>query len=160
MESSRLATPGDLARVTELWADAVAELEPQRGGSLLAGTVLADSGEAAPVPNTWLRAALSDPDRTLVVGLFDGGVFGFALAHLDRRRRPPLATIDLLHVERAAREVGVGEAVLQSVVAWADEQGAGGVDAPALPGNRAAKGFFETQGFTTRLLTMHRSLRS
>jgi hypothetical protein len=31
-----------------------------------------------------------------------------------------------------------------------------GVDAPALPGSRSAKAFFEDNGFIARMLVMHR----
>ena len=33
-----------------------------------------------------------------------------------------------------------------------------GIDATALPGNRATKNFFEAHGFTARLLVMHHAL--
>jgi GNAT superfamily N-acetyltransferase len=160
VESARHATNGDLERVARLWTEAVDELDRQRGGPQLAGTLLADSTAGPAQPEAWLQAALSDPDRTLVVGLLDDEVFGFAVAHLERRRRIPIATVDMLHVEPGAREVGVGEAMLEHIVTWAATQGAAGVDAPALPGSRAAKGFFESHGFTARLLTMHRPLPS
>jgi hypothetical protein len=37
-------------------------------------------------------------------------------------------------------------------------RGCSGVDATALPGNRATKNFFEESGFTARLLVMHHRL--
>ncbi len=149
----------DLERVVELWREAVAELDSQRGGPLLAGTLLADSS-AGPEPlANWLRDALSDPDRILLVGLLDNEVFGFAVAHVERWRQLPVASVDMLHVAAPAREVGVGEAMLERVVRWASDRGASGVDAPALPGSRQTKGFFESHGFTARLLTMHRPLK-
>jgi len=133
-------------------------LDAQRGGPLLAGTLLADSS-SGPVPlDTWLRGALSDPDRLLVVGTLDELVFGFGVARIDRHRRQPVVVIDMLRVEAEARGVGVGEAMLARIVAWATELGAAGIDAPALPGSREAKAFFEDSGFTARLLVMHHAL--
>ncbi len=62
-------------------------------------------------------------------------------------------------MEPDAREVGVGEAVLARALEWATARGCIGVDAWALPGERATKNFFEAAGFTARLLVVHRSLR-
>jgi GNAT superfamily N-acetyltransferase len=155
MEGARPAHAGDLPRVGALWEEAVAEVGHQRGGRLLVraldGVTGADRGRA---PD--LAAALTDPDRMIVVGQLDGQTFGFGLAHLERAGEPLLAVVDAIYVDRPAREVGVGEAVLEALAAWAAERGAEGVDAPALPGSRAAKAFFETNGFIARLLVMHR----
>jgi len=61
-------------------------------------------------------------------------------------------------VEPEAREVGVGEAMADALVAHCDDRRCIGIDAPALPGHRAAKNFFEAHGFTARALVMHRRL--
>ncbi|MHB1535122.1 MAG: GNAT family N-acetyltransferase [Acidimicrobiales bacterium] len=160
MESARLATARDLPRVDDLWRQAVEELDHQRGGPLLVASLLAYDS-AGPLPTqSWLRDAMTMPDRRLVVGLLDQVVVGFAAAHIDRHGREPIATVDMLHVEGPARQVGVGEAVMELVVSWAETAGVGGIDAPALPGSRPAKAFFETHGFTARLLVMHRPLRT
>ena len=61
-------------------------------------------------------------------------------------------------MEPEGREVGVGETLVGAVLAWCREHGCEGVDATALPGHRAAKNFFEEQGFVARSLTMYRGL--
>ena len=76
----------------------------------------------------------------------------------DRARREPLGRIEVIFVEPNARQVGVAEAVLELVLEWAQSRGCVGVDAPALPGNRTAKAFFEGHGFLARLLVMHHSV--
>jgi hypothetical protein len=48
--------------------------------------------------------------------------------------------------------------MIELVVAWCAARGCAGVDAPALPGNRPAKAFFEDNGFVARLLVMHQPL--
>ena len=53
----------------------------------------------------------------------------------------------------------VGRAMAESLMSWCRSQGCSGVDASALPGSRAVKSFFEANGFTARLLVMHRPLR-
>jgi GNAT superfamily N-acetyltransferase len=61
-----------------------------------------------------------------------------------------------LFVDEGARSVGVGEAIVELLVAFCAEAGCIGLDALALPGARAAKNFFEESGFTARALVMHR----
>jgi GNAT superfamily N-acetyltransferase len=71
-----------------------------------------------------------------------------------------LGTVTDLFVEDAAREVGVGERIIDDLVAFCIERGCIGIDAAALPGHRATKNFFEEHHFTARLLTMHHRLPS
>jgi 8-oxo-dGTP diphosphatase len=149
MESARLAGPGDHERLAALWAEARAEAEIHRGGIVLMAMLAAD---AAP------ERALGDPTRFVAVGRIDDVVVGFVTAHLAEQPRPPLAVIDILYVEPPAREIGVGEALTDGVIAWATDHGCRGVDAAALPGHRRAKAFFEDNGFIARALTMHRPL--
>jgi len=86
-------------------------------------------------------------------------VVGYALVGVEELRDGTrLAVVGELGVEPEARAVGVGEALLTEILAWADAAGCVGVDAPALPGHRQAKNFFEAHGFTARVLTMHRTL--
>ncbi len=44
------------------------------------------------------------------------------------------------------------------LIAWCEEHGCAGIDAVALPGNRATKNFFERYGLTARALLVHRRL--
>lgn len=149
MESARAATVDDEEEVSRLWTEAVAELDGQRGGSLLAGTLF------RPDLDGFLGRALTDRDRLLVLGLFDGFAVGVASARIERRREP-VTLLELIYVEPSARRVGVAEAMLDEVTGWSRTLGSVGVDAVALPGNRGAKSFFEAHGYTARLLIMHR----
>ena len=69
-----------------------------------------------------------------------------------------VATVETIYVDPQAREVGVGEQLLDRVVAWATQGGARGVDVRVLPGMRASKNFLEGSGFAARLLVMHHPL--
>jgi len=81
---------------------------------------------------------------------------GFASARIEQLRDgTTLGVIGDLYVEPDARGVGVGEALMDALLVWASERGCQGVDATALPGDRATKNFFEGSGFTARLLVMH-----
>ena len=44
------------------------------------------------------------------------------------------------------------------LIAWCEEHRCTGIDAVALPGNRATKNFFERFGLTARALLVHRRL--
>jgi GNAT superfamily N-acetyltransferase len=154
MEAARPATADDIVRILELTRALRAELADQRGGDLWWRT-----HEPVEHHEPGLRALLDYDDDCLLVGTLDDQVIGYAIT---RRHRLPdgahLAVIGELFVEPGAREVAVGESLVGQVLAWAEARGCLGVDATALPGNRAAKNFFETHGFTARSLTMHRSL--
>ena len=64
--------------------------------------------------------------------------------------------VDDLYVEPEARGVGVGEAMMDARPRLGGERGCVGVDALALPGNRATKNFFETFGLVARAIVVHR----
>lgn len=152
METARPAIRKDLDVLARLWRDAVAELDGQRGGSALAGEL-----HRPDLPG-FLAAALEDAERLLVVGLIDGVEVGLASLRTDRHRREPLGVLELIFVEPSARQVGVAAAMLEVVETRCREWGMAGLDAPALPGNRNAKSFFEVNGLQARLLIMHRPL--
>jgi GNAT superfamily N-acetyltransferase len=131
---------------------AVRELDGARGGSLLAGSLVRDDLPA------YLTDGLRDPDRLLVVGLIDQVLVGMSSVICDRTRRETVGHLELIFVDPSARLVGVAEAMVEIVLSWCLEKNCVGVDAPALPGNRPAKAFFEEHGFLARLLVMHHRL--
>ena len=93
------------------------------------------------------------------VGDLDGATVGFAAARLvELSDDTSLAEIDALYVLPEARGVGLGEALMDEVLAWAAGAGAAAVDAVALPGDRVTKNFFERYGMTARALQVHRRL--
>ena len=154
MESARAATADDLDFIAAQWGQAVADLDGQRGGALLAGSLFRED------PKRYLRSAFDDPDRFLVVGLLGDVPVGFAAVVCDRERREPVGVVEIIYVEPAARQVGVAESIVTVVMNWSSTRGCVGVDAPALPGSRTAKAFFEDNGFVARLLVMHHPIGS
>ncbi len=155
MEAARPATAEDVPRLAELARAAIAELAPMRGGSVWR----AREARTEPV-EPGLEALLDDPNARLVAGTFDGVVVGYAAAHVEELGDGSrLGVVDDIFVEEEARGVGVGEAMIDDLVAWCAERGCLGVDAMALPGHRLTKNFFEEAGFTARKLVMHHSLR-
>ena len=153
MEDARVATGRDIARVAELAHDFRAELREQRGGPLWA------TREARPEPVAdAFTALLAHDDATVIVGTLDEHVVGYGTAQVEvLRDGTRLGVIGEIFVEQEARAVGVGELLVEALVAFCVNAGCTGVDAAALPGHRQAKNFFERAGFTARLLVMHRS---
>jgi phosphinothricin acetyltransferase len=154
MEAVRPATAADVPRLAELARAAIAELAPMRGGEVWR----VREARTEPI-EAGLEAVLGDPDGRLVAGTVDGVVVGYAVAHVEHLGNGSrLGVVDDIFVEEEARGVGVGEAMIDDLVAWCTERGCFGMDAMALPGHRLTKNFFEEAGFTARKLVMHHSL--
>ena len=106
------------------------------------------------------RMADTDPPLITFVGCIDGVLMGYVHIRISVLSRDvTLGQVLGYGVLAEARGVGVGEAMLELVVAYCRENGCTGIDADALPGARETKNFFETFGFTARRLVVHHSLR-
>jgi GNAT superfamily N-acetyltransferase len=153
-EGARRADRDDLPRLTELSHAALAQLTAGRGGALLAE----HQGRSEPVEQA-LDRALRDAARSAWVGTIDDDIVGYAMARTERLPGGTnLGVVEALFVESGARDVGVGEALMDVLMGWFVERGCAGVDAVALPGDRQSKNFFESSGFKARLIVMHREL--
>lgn len=146
-EAARRATAGDLPTLSRLFEQATVELRAERGGEVWAAT----SGRDAAPPFD-----LDDPDQLVLAGTIDDVVVGYARVVVAGA----LATITDIYVDGPAREVGVGEALLEAAIAWARERGCTGIDSVALPGMRATKNFFEAAGLVARAILVHKDLRA
>ncbi len=154
MEGVRPAGPDDLPRLTTLAREVIAELAEQKGG------IVWRRHAARPEPlEDGLAADLDDPETLVLVGTIDDSVIGYTVTTIeDVADCGRLAVVRDLYVEPGARGIGVGAAMMDSVLAWAGERGCIGVDALALPGSRATKNFFEGFGLVARAIVVHRSL--
>ena len=155
MESARRAGTEDLPAVIDLAHEGHAELRPNRGGSVWA----VREGRQEPM-DADLEAAVTGQDgRVAVVGLIDSVVVGYATMHFEvLHDDSTLAVVTDLFVTEQARGVGVGEVMMDLLIAEATVAGAFGIDALALPGDRETKNFFERFGLTARAILVHRSL--
>jgi len=155
VEAARPATGEDVARLAQLVGEAVAEQAEGRGGRIWSRR------ETRAVPaEASLAALVDDPGALVLAGTIDGTVVGYAVAVTEELRSGDrLGVVTDVYVEPEARAVGVGEALLDQVVAWCEEAGCIGIDALALPGNRETKNFFESFGFTARAIVVHRRLQ-
>ena len=103
-----------------------------------------------------VRIAGDDGGPLAETGSVVGYLYADTVPLADRPR--PMAVIRELYVEPDGRDVGIGEALMDGVLAWAREQGCDGVDSFALPGNRALKNLFERYGLVARAILVHRPL--
>ncbi len=150
-EGVRPATTDDVAFMVALASEHAAAIAEDRGAELLLrhGMPRLRSPER-------LEALVGADDAVVVVGTFDDVAFGYAVARFERLDDGALlAVIDDLLVDPEARKLGIGEAMMNEVVAAARAAGCVGVDAVALPGDRNTKNFFESFGLKARLLVVH-----
>ena len=149
------AGPDDVATLAALADAATDELMPHRGGAMW------HRREARPGPqDDALRTFLAEPDRhAVLVGRIDGVIVGYAVASvIDLNDGSTVADLTDIYVLPDARGVGVGEALMNAVMAWAGQSGCAGVDSIALPGDRETKNFFESFGLVARALRVHKSV--
>ncbi len=153
MEAARPAVADDLATLLSMHRRAIAEQVGGRGGRIWAGKNVMARPEAE------LIDAIADADQLVLVGTIDTVPVGYALCRIDSLHDgTPLGVLAELYVDAEGRGVGVGECLVDEVLAWCRTKSCVGVDALALPGNRDTKNFFETFGFAARALVVHRSL--
>lgn len=144
----RPARIADSAEVANLAAAARAPLADQRGGRRWL--------DEHPDTADWtarLSAAADDhavtaprPIERVLVADLDGLVVGYLLAIVEGG----IVHIDEVYVRPEARELGFGDALLESALAFGREHGASLVEGEALPGDRTTKNLFERAGITAR----------
>ena len=154
-EGARPAGPSDAASLAGLAEQAKAELAQLRGGPVWSRL------EARPDPlRASLLSDLRSDDALVVVGTIDDAVVGYgAISLVELHDGSTLGRVSDIFVLGDARGVGVGEAMMELLMAWAARRGCIGVDSLALPGDRSTKNFFETHGLVARAITVHRKLR-
>lgn len=149
-EEARAATVEDLPAIVDLYRAATAELRGEKGGEVWAATTARDRD-----PDLRLDAE----DLLVLAGTYADVVVGYArVEHRNLADHSAVAVLTDIYVEPGARGVGIGEALLDSALAWAREKGCRGVDSVALPGMRDTKNFFEAGGLVARAITVHRRL--
>ena len=153
-ESVRVAELSDREVLGSLAAEARVELANKRGGDVVErlDPYRADS-------RAEIVRAVEDPAATLLLGDIDGTAVGYGLMTLRTVVDGSLhATVEEIFVLPEARSVGVGEAIIETLLADASERGAAAIQSMALPGDRATKNFFESQGMVARSILVHRWL--
>lgn len=151
--NARPASTDDIPALVALYRGLEAEMTP-----LSHLWPLAD-GLPEPIDEAF-RAVVGDPNTVAVIGEIDGVALGFCVAMVETLHPQAdgrqIGAIRLIFVDHPAREVGVGEAMLQAVLAELRSRGIGTFDAHVLPGHRLVKNFFEAGGFKARSIIMSR----
>ena len=153
-ESTRPAGHDDVEALHRLAAAARAELAGKKGGD-----VVDRLDPYRDQPGDRLVGALSREDATLLLGTIDGVPVGYGLVTVGPVSDGSLhAVVEEIFVDPDARSVGVGEALLEALLEDVRSRGAMAVQSVALPGDRATKNFFESQGMVARAIIVHRWL--
>jgi ribosomal protein S18 acetylase RimI-like enzyme len=144
----RRAVGADVEVLQELECAARAGIDDARGGR-----PLLDSSPA--VGNHWSER-ISDDDTIVLVALIDEVPVGYleVVSPLDDE----IAQIRQIFVHPGAREIGLGELLVETTAAMCAQRGNRRLDAHALPGDRETKNLFERLGMTARLITVSRAL--
>ena len=154
MESSRPATIGDRSLLGELASRARMEMGEKRGGDVLDRL---DVDRDLPVAS--VERLLAHEGGVVVVGCIGDTPVGFGVMLVEVAADGlPHAVVEQIYVEPGARAVGVGGSMIELLIAEATARGAVGIEALALPGDRATKNFFEAQGMVARAIIVHRQL--
>ena len=149
---ARVATSDDLGELVRLYRRLTVEMSEYHRMWELA------DGLPEPVDEA-IAEGLQDPDTFIYLGTIDDVIFGFILARSEPLLAPVaterVGSIRLVFTEPEAREVGVGEAMLDAILTGLRTAGHRLFDAHVLPGHRLVKNFFESGGFAARSIVMH-----
>lgn len=150
--TSRAATSDDVGTVIGMYRVLADEQEALRPLWPLADG-LAEPAAAA------LEDILADDQSVLLIGEIDGYPLGFLWARVEallpQADGEDVGVIRLIFTDPEARGVGVGDAMITQVLAELRGRGLRYFDARVSPGHRHAKNFFESNGFSARLIVMH-----
>lgn len=147
-----MAGEQDGAEISRLWREALGGLAGSRGGATLAAT-LGGRYPASDIPSVLLRQG-----RIVILGCVDHVPVGISCAELCETGPERALRLEVVFVAVEARRVGLADAMLEFLLEETSSWGVTALDAPALPGDRATKSFFESHGFRARLLVMRRDL--
>ena len=153
--AARPATLDDVPTLVALDAEGAAGIVGVRGGHMEAQL----HGRRGDIAGGFVEN-IEAPNTIVLVGTIDDVVVGLLVS--TRHGLPDgsmVSTVSDLFVQPAARGVGVGEQLLAAAVDDATAHGCTGIDARALPGDRATKNFFESFGLVARSISVHRDLR-
>lgn len=153
----RAARTDDIGHLVRLYTCASDELQGMRGGAVLLGL----GGRPGDLAGSFSRQ-LTEPNCLVLLAFPqspDGEPAGYGTCAVHTLAGGELlGSIEELYVKPDERRRGLGRTMAESLVGWCRAKGCTSVDAKALPGSRAVKSFFEGEGFTARLLVMHRKL--
>ncbi len=147
--AARLAAADDAGELSRLEGLARAAIVDARGGpQRLAELPIVDSA--------WAELVTTG-DTIVAVGTFGDVVVGYCLVEIDEARC--VGRVEHLFVEEQARELGLGEALIDIVVETLRGRQTQAIEAVALPGDRETKNLFERFGIKARSITVYKCLQ-
>jgi ribosomal protein S18 acetylase RimI-like enzyme len=150
----RHATPHDIGTLAGLYERLESEMAALRPAWPLV------DGLPEPVADA-IAERISDDSWHGYVAELEGLLVGFLFARdedlLPQAGGSRMGSIRLIYTDPEAREVGVGEALMERFLDDARRRGVTLFDAHVSPGHRLAKNFFEAHGFKARSIVMHRN---
>jgi GNAT superfamily N-acetyltransferase len=106
-----------------------------------------------------MSEAVQDPGHEVLVGELDGVAVAYGVVRVEvLEDGGKLGVVDDVYVEPGARELGLGEMIMDRMLEWCRSRGCFGVDSLALPGDRSTKNFFESFGLVARAIVVHKPL--
>jgi GNAT superfamily N-acetyltransferase len=144
----RPSVSADAPAVAELEFEARTALQGQRGADRLL--------DAHPLVGSQWVERIEGPDWLVLVGGIDTVVLAYLVARVAGD--DGVAFIEQVFVTEGARELGLGDGLVELALEELAARGAIAVDALALPGDRQTKNLFERNGLTARLITVTRRL--
>jgi len=143
-----------LGRLGALLVETHHELDSQR--------FLASDNRTPANYGSFLRTRLEDPDAAILVAEAHGDVIGYAYAAVQgydyMSLRGPAGVLHDLIVEPEHRNRGVGQLLLNAVLAYLTTRGAPRVVLLAAERNQAAQRLFASMGFRRTMVEMTREL--
>lgn len=143
----RLAGEDDCAELARLEALAREAIRDVRGGALRLS-------ECPPVED-W-SALVRDDNARVFVGTLDDAIVAYMVLILQAARNR--GTVTHVYVEPEARELGLGDTMVEHAISTVRDAGLGGIESVALPGDRETKNLFERAGLTARLIIVYKPL--
>lgn len=148
----RDATGDDLEVLSEAHRLGQSAVVDARGGPL--DTLLKGRGE--PIAESFAED-IAEQDTHVRIGTGDGSFLGYCVMKVQSLRDgTTLGVVTDLWVHPDARGIGVGHALMGDAADRAQTLGCIGIDARALPGDRATKNFFESFGLVARAIEVHK----
>jgi GNAT superfamily N-acetyltransferase len=135
VESVRPAVPADTQWLDELQQVARRALIDVRGGP-----ALLDEQPAT----VWVDA-IGDPAVMVLVACLDEAVVGYL-----ELARGPVAVVRQVYVHPEARELGLGDWLIEAALQRAADDGSATLEGAALPGDRHTKNLFERASIVAR----------
>ncbi len=152
-EGARLANEYDFLEFNNLFTSGRREIEDRKGSELW--VKLESLGNSA---SEIFKEYLSNERKALIVGEYCDYPLGFMLVEIVNINQEKAANIQEVFVDMEARDVGLGEVIMDHAIEWSRSKGASVLLGRAFPGDRATKNYFERFHITARLIEVSKKI--